>query len=52
MELARKFLGYYVVEKGFGYEMGLLETFKEEYIYRGDLGYKVDRKVIELKWRG
>lgn len=32
--------------------MGLLETFNEEYIYRGDLGYKVDRKVIELKWRG
>lgn len=30
--------------------MGLLETFNEEYIYRGDLGYKVDRKVI--KWRG
>lgn len=50
VELARKFQRQYVVGKGFGYKMGLLETFNEEYIYRGDLGYKVDRKVI--KWRG
>lgn len=29
--------------------MGLLETFNEEYIYRGDIGYKVGRKSYRVE---